>query len=172
VRELARRLEQGVTVDGLSAEASAAWRAADAADPGPTLERLRRLRDAYPDDARAHYEWASALDFAGREAEAAPVYEYALELGLPPMYRARALLQLGSTLRNMGQHDEAVDLLARAREEFPDDIALVGFHALALTSAGRAETAVRHLLETLADRLDTLELREYRAALRRYAREL
>jgi tetratricopeptide (TPR) repeat protein len=158
--------------DALAAEAAAAWRAADAADPGPTLERLRRLRDAYPDDARAHYEWASALDFAGREAEAAAVYEYALELGLPAMYRARALLQLGSTLRNIGRHDEAVELLASARTEFPEDVALTGFHALALTSAGRAEAAVRHLLEELADRVDTLEMREYRAALRRYAREL
>jgi tetratricopeptide (TPR) repeat protein len=158
--------------DALAAEASAAWRVAELADPGPTLERLRRLRDAYPDDPRAQYEWASALDFAGREAEAASVYEHALALGLPPGYRARALLQLGSSLRNLGRHEEAVELLARARAEFPDDVALTGFHALALTSAGRADAAVRELLETLVDRVDTIELREYRAALRRYAREL
>src|SRR5215208_3103540 len=127
--------------DALAAEASAAWRVADSRDPGPTVERLRRLRDAYPDDARAHYEWASALDFAGREAEAAPVYEHALSMGLPARYRAQAMLQLGSTLRNLGHHAEAVELLARARAEFPDDVALVGFHALALVSAGNAERA-------------------------------
>jgi tetratricopeptide (TPR) repeat protein len=158
--------------DALAAEAAAAWRAAQVADPGPTLERLRRLRDAYPDDGRAHYEWASALDFAAREAEAAPIYEHALALGLPPAYRAKAMLQLGSTLRNLGRVDEAVALLDRARDEFPEDLALAGFHALALTSAGRADVAVRELLEALVDHVDALELREYRAALRRYAREL
>lgn len=158
--------------DALSAEAAAAWRLAQVADPTPTLERLRRLRDTYPDDARAHYEWASALDFAAREAEAAPVYEHALVMGLPSGYRAKALLQLGSTLRNLGRVEEAVELLDGARDEFPENLALGGFHALALTSAGRADAAVRELLEMLVDHVDALELREYRAALRRYAREL
>jgi hypothetical protein len=47
--------------------------------------------------ARELFERACAHDRAGREDEAAPCYERALELGLGERERPRALLGLGST---------------------------------------------------------------------------
>jgi hypothetical protein len=47
-------------------------------------------------------------DFAGREAEAAPVYEQAFSAGLDGDDLRRGLIQYGSTLRNLGRFDEAL----------------------------------------------------------------
>jgi hypothetical protein len=50
------------------------WAAADADAPEPTVRYFRDLLARHPGDARALFEYAAALDFAGREAEAAPAH--------------------------------------------------------------------------------------------------
>lgn len=112
------------------------------------------------------YERGGAHDSAGREEQAIPLYEQALAAGLAGELRARCLLQLGSSLRNVGRVDEAVTLLEDARREFPEFRPLRAFLALALHSAGRDGDALRELLETIAD--EGL----YERALRAYAAEL
>jgi hypothetical protein len=52
-----------------------------------------------PDDAAALFERASAFDYAGREAEAEPLYRAALAAGLDERRRAQAVIQLASTVR-------------------------------------------------------------------------
>jgi tetratricopeptide (TPR) repeat protein len=84
-------------------------------------------------------------DRAGREAEAIPLYEEALRLGLSGPDRRRALVGLGSSLRNVGRHDEAVEVLSGAVVECPGDAALRVFLALALRSAGEERDAFRAL---------------------------
>ena len=105
-------------------------------------------------------------DSAGREDQAIPLYEQALAAGLTGDLRARCLLQLGSSLRNVGRIEEAVTLLQDARREFPDFRPLRAFLALALHSADRDREALRELLETIADE------GEYERSLRAYAAEL
>lgn len=112
------------------------------------------------------YERAGEHDSAGREDEAIPLYEQALAAGLSGELRARCLLQLGSSLRNVDRVEEAVALLADARREFPDFRPLRAFLALALHSAGRDRDALRELLEAIADE------GEYAKSLRAYAAEL
>jgi tetratricopeptide (TPR) repeat protein len=89
------------------------------------------------DLARQRYDQAAAYDRAGREAEAIPCYEEALELGLPEGLRRQALLGLGSSYRNVRRHSDAISLLEGAVAEYPDDAALKVFLALALWSGGR-----------------------------------
>jgi len=113
-------------------------------------------------DARELYRLGGEHDSAGREQEAIPLYEQALAAGLGEE-RPRALLQLGSSLRNAGRIDEAVALLADARREFPDFRPLRAFLALALHSAGRTEEALAELLHAIADE------GEYERSLRAYA---
>jgi cyanophycin synthetase len=108
-------------------------------------------------------------DRAGREAEAIPEYEDALRLGLPEATAQRALLGLGSSLRNVGRFDDAVRVLEEACGRFPDDAALRAFRALALSSAGRCEEALGDTLLLVAERVD---LAGYERALREYAGEL
>ena len=115
------------------------------------------------------FERAATHDRAGREAEAIPEYEEALRLGLPDGVRRRALLGLGSSLRNVGRFDDAVRVLDDACAHFPDDHALRAFRALAVASAGRCEPALGDALLLVAEQV---ELAGYARALRKYAGEL
>jgi tetratricopeptide (TPR) repeat protein len=112
------------------------------------------------------YALGGEHDSAGREDQAIPLYEQALAAGLGGELRARCLLQLGSSLRNVGRIEEAVALLQDARQEFPEFRPLRAFLALALHSAGRDGEALRELLETIADE------GEYERSLRAYAAEI
>jgi tetratricopeptide (TPR) repeat protein len=92
---------------------AAGWAAASAEDPEPTVRYFAGLLREHPDNASALLEYAGALDFAGRESEAAPVYQQALAAGLAGDELRQALTQYGSTLRNIGRHEEAVARLIR-----------------------------------------------------------
>jgi tetratricopeptide (TPR) repeat protein len=98
-------------------------------------------------EARAAYDSACQHDKQGEEAAAIPDYERALALGLPPEERWQALLGLGSSLRNVGRHEEAVRVLRAAVAEFPDHAPLRAFLALALHSHGEGREAMVSLLD-------------------------
>ncbi len=116
---------------GLADAISDGWAAADRDDPGPTVSYFRGLLDQHPAEPRALFGYASALDFAGREAEAAPVYEQAFAAGLDGDERREGLIQYGSTLRNIGRFDDAVSALRQADEQFPGHDSVAVFLALA-----------------------------------------
>jgi tetratricopeptide (TPR) repeat protein len=98
-------------------------------------------------EARAAYERACRCDSRGEEAAAIPEYERALALGLAPEERCSALLGLGSSLRNVGRHEESVRVLRAAASEFPENAALRAFLALALHSHGEGRQAMVTLLD-------------------------
>jgi hypothetical protein len=112
------------------------------------------------------FEEAGRHDTEGRAGEAIPLYEQALAGGLGEDERPRALLQLGSSLRNVGRIDEAVAMLQEARREYPDFRPLRAFLALALHSAGRDRDALAELLDAIADE------GVYQRSLRAYAADL
>jgi tetratricopeptide (TPR) repeat protein len=121
------------------------------------------------DPARAAVEEAFAHDRAGREADAIPCYERALDLGLPDGLRQQALLGLGSSLRNVRRHRDAVSVLEGAVAEYPEHGGLRFFLALARWSAGEEREAMR-VMGGLA--LDEADLRGYRRAAALYLDEL
>lgn len=133
---------------------------------------LHTLVEDFPRNARTHFELAGAFDYLGREEEAVEPYFRASALGLPAEDVPRLHVQLGSTLRNVGMLDESEQLLAQGRRQFPDHAAIQAFHALALTSLGRAEEAVASLLELLVAHAETIDLDGYQRALREYATDL
>lgn len=108
------------------------------------------MRDA----ARDRFEEACAHDRAGREEAAIPCYREALAAGLPDPLRPQALLGLGSSLRDVRRHAEAVDVLEGAVLEYPAHVGLRVFHALALRSAGREREAFQALGRLVVDELD------------------
>jgi tetratricopeptide (TPR) repeat protein len=160
------------TVDALAEALEAGWAAASRDDPEPTVSYFRDLLRRYPDEPRALLGYAGALDFAGREPEAAPVYQQALEAGLDGDDLRRCLIQYGSTLRNIGQVDQAVAMLRQAARQFPGQDSVQAFLALALATAGRPGEAVALLLNLALDRIDSDDLRDYQVPLRYYATEL
>lgn len=148
------------------------WDQADPDAPDATIDWFRKLLDGHPEEPQAIYEYASALDFAGREDGASVEYERAFAAGLSGDTLRRALIQYGSTLRNLGRHTEAVAALRKADELFPGHASVTAFLALALVSAGDGGAAVARLLELALDRLDDKDLRSYQRPLRAYAAEL
>jgi tetratricopeptide (TPR) repeat protein len=119
------------------------------------------------DSARAAYERASAFDSTGHPDKAVPHYRRALELGLDGDHRREAVIQLASSLRNLGQASESVALLTAERERRSDDLdaAVSAFLALALVDTGREREAVSVALTALVP-----HLRRYQRSLANYAR--
>ena len=136
------------------------------------LAIVRTLVERFPIDPRAHFEYAGALDYQGREADAVAPYRRAQALGLAGDELPRLYVQLGSTLRNVGELDEAERFLAAGRERFPEHAGIRAFHALALHSAGRCHEAVVELLDLIAANADRIDLDGYERALRAYTDEL
>lgn len=122
------------------------------------------------EDAAAIFEAASVRDYLGREAEAETFYRRALEIGLDDARHPQAVIQLASTLRNLGRPDEAVTLLRGWLVRHPDHaLADSGraFLALALLSAGHDREAAIVALRTLAPSLP-----QYATAVEEYAEAL
>jgi cyanophycin synthetase len=123
-------------------------------------------------DAVTEYELGGEHDSAGRAAEAIPHYERALALGLPAELVPRALLQLGSSLRNLGRLDDALALFDDAVARFPDDAALPLFRAFVLADLGRDREALVSVLDLARTRIAAPEIARYARALQGYTREL
>jgi len=132
------------------------------------IDELVAERD--PDDPAAVFEAASARDYAGLESEAEPLYRRAIELGLDGAVLPRAVIQLASTLRNLGRPNESVRLLENLLHGHPADEwtgPAAAFLALALASRGDERDATSVALAALADYLPV-----YSASVRGYAIEL
>ena len=133
------------------------WARFDEIEPADFLAKMRELVGETPlDHPAALFELASAHDSLGQEREAEPLYRAALEGGgLDSYRRRRAVIQLASTLRNLGKAGEAEELLRVERGEPPDELddAVAAFLALALADAGKPREALSVALAALAPHL-------------------
>ncbi len=112
------------------------------------------------------FEIACAHDSTGRSDLAVDGYRQALSAGLSEYRGRRAKIQLASSLRNLGQSDESVQILTEESTSVGDglDDAVTVFLALALADVGRDREAVAQLVHSLADHLP-----RYTASAHRYA---
>lgn len=131
------------------------------------------LPDGDPD---AMFERAGAWDSTGHSDVAVPLYEQALERGLSSPHRRQAVIQLASSLRNLGRAEESVALLQAERDTDPRLLdpsevqladAVSAFLALALVDVGRKREAVSIALGALGPRLP-----RYQRSVANYARLL
>jgi Tetratrico peptide repeat len=147
-----------------------AWATLEAQDE----EEFRALIDKLaaelpPDSGIGPFERACAFDSTGHSDRAVPLYREALERGLTGERRRRAVIQMASSLRNLGQPRESVDLLTSELDTTSDhlDDAVRAFLALALTDVGREREAVSVALTALAPHLP-----RYQRSTANYARLL
>ncbi len=98
-----------------------------------------------------------------------PLYRRALELGLGEDRRRQAVIQLASSLRNLGEASESATLLRAERDRRSDELddAVDAFLALALVDLGREREAAGLALGALAGHLP-----RYQRSLANYAREI
>jgi tetratricopeptide (TPR) repeat protein len=144
------------------------WASSDDYDDEELVKRIEDLVAELPSDsAVAAFERAGAFDSTGRSELAVPLYRRALELGLEGERRRRAVIQLASSLRNVGEADESVALLTEERGATSDhlDDAVSAFLALALVDTGQERQAVSIALSALAPHLP-----RYQRSLSNYAR--
>ena len=144
----------------------------DLDDPDERITRAAGLYAAHPGDARIAYEYAGTHDSAGHEAQAVPLYEESLRLGLREPLRHRAQLQLASSLRNLGRHEEALEVVADVSARHPESLGVAAFRALVEHDAGHPTAALRELLCTVVATSTDADVERYRRALTAYAEEL
>ena len=117
----------------------------------------------------APFERACAWDSTGHSDKAVPLYQEALDAGLSGIRRRRAVIQMSSSIRNVGRPAESVELLtaelARGSDELDDAARCV--LALALTDLGRAREAVSIVVGAMARHLP-----RYQRSMANYARLL
>ncbi len=146
------------------------WAAIDDYEGPDFRARIEALAAELPEgDAIGQFERACANDSTGVPEEAAPLYREALATGLTGIRRRRAVIQLASTLRNLGHPDESVALLRAEREEASDELddAVVCTLALALADTGREREAAGLAIGALARHLP-----RYNRSMAAYAAEL
>jgi hypothetical protein len=148
----------------------ALWQTLDDVDGATFLARMEHLVGELPaGSAVGAFERASALDSTGHSDLAVPLYRAALASGLHGLRRRRAVIQLASSLRNVGQAAESVALLTAERTAPPDELddSVAAFLALALVDAGREREAVARALTALARHLP-----RYQRSVARYAQAI
>ena len=149
---------------------ASAWATFDERSDVENRALIEALAGELPDgSAEASFERACVFDSTDASDLAVPLYREALERGLGPERRRRAVIQLASSLRNIGRADESVALLTEELGAASDELddAVHAFLALALTDVGRDREAVSHALGALAPHLP-----RYQRSLAAYARAL
>ncbi len=116
------------------------------------------------------FEYASALDFLGKETEAIPLYQRALELGLSGKKKTQAEIQLGSSLSVTGRNESAISILSRVLKETVDPAAL-SFLCIALFRSGETMKSLKTALNFILSGNQGL-IPEYERALSQYLDEM
>ena len=149
----------------------AAWAAFDELSEADFLALIEKLAAELPPDSGGigFFERASSLDSTGHEDMAVPLYRQALEHGLEGGRRRQAVIQLASSLRNIGRPEESAALLGAEIDAGSDDLddAVLAFLALALVDTGREREAVSVALAALVPHLP-----QYQRSVAAYARLL
>jgi Flp pilus assembly protein TadD len=146
------------------------WAAIDSYGEEEFLARMGKLTAELPaGNAVALFERGASFDSTGHSDLAVPLYRQALDLGLPGERRRRAVIQMASSLRNLGRPQASVALLTAERDAGSDhlDDAVTATLALALVDVGREREAVSITLTALARHLP-----RYQRSMANYARLL
>ncbi len=119
-----------------------AIKACQEAQDAEAIELARQAATAFPDSARANFEYGFQLQRAGRNSESLPYFRKAMSLDSKyeePFYF------YGGALLEVGKYDEAIRSLRAALEIKPDYVAAAVALARALMEQERYEEAVAGL---------------------------
>ena len=146
------------------------WRTIDERGCAEFVESMRQLTAELPEgNPDALFELGAAYDSTGSPQEAVNLYEAALRAGLSGLRRRRVRIQMASSLRNLGQPQQAAEMLFEELRRPSDELnqAVSAFLALALADLGREREALSISLGALSNYLP-----RYNRSLARYAEAL
>ena len=99
------------------------WAKLDGMEVPAFLSQMRQLTSERGDgDPAALFEMGAANDSTGFPEKAAVLYEQALQAGLSGIRRRRARIQMASSLRNLGQAQQAAAILADEMKQPSDEL--------------------------------------------------
>jgi hypothetical protein len=146
------------------------WSLLDELEPEEFRARIDALgAELGEDDPVGLFERGCANDSTGRPEVAVPLYQAALDGGVTGIRRRRAVIQMASSIRNLGRPEESVALLRAERERGSDELddAVVAALALALADTGRPLEAAGLAVTALARHLP-----RYNRSMAAYGEEL
>ena len=147
-----------------------AWTSIDDREEGEFRALIDELvAELPPGSPIAAFERACAFDSTGHSDLAVPLYRQALDTGIAGIRRRRSVIQMSSSLRNLGRPQESVELLTAESAAGSDELddAVTAVLALALTDVGREREAVSLAVGALARHLP-----RYQRSMANYARLL
>lgn len=130
---------------------------------------LLKIYPTNPENAYLNYQIAWSFDVLGKESQAVPYYERAIQLGMTEPDLEEAYLGLGSTYRALGNYQKAEQVLSEAQDKFPTNNALKVFYAMALFNLQQYSQSNQILLELLAQTSSDQNIRDYHKAIAFYA---
>ncbi|RXJ04421.1 hypothetical protein DS745_03280 [Anaerobacillus alkaliphilus] len=131
-------------------------------------EILDKLLEADPEDSQVNFYYGSFHDGLGNEREAIPYYEKALANDIQGPNREMAYVQLGSSLRCIGEYEKAMKILSNGLQEFPANGAIKVFLAICYYNTSEHEKSVQLLMTTLLDTSTDQSIQQYKRALTYY----
>jgi tetratricopeptide (TPR) repeat protein len=124
------------------------WKSADDGKAAEMLVKMKSLvSELEPNDPDGLFEWASIHDYLGLEVEAVAIYKQTLESGPTGLKSQKAVIQLASSLRNIGKANEAVVLLETNSFDDEMGVAAKAFLALAYFDSGNPAKALSIALD-------------------------
>ncbi len=121
------------------------------------IEHFRQLQATYPENARIRYELANCWLAFGVPEQALPHYRELLALpkanALPPRDMPRLYTQLGATLFQLEETEQALDIIEMGLGLHPSYRPLRAWRIFALEAAGKPEMAVLDALELMLESL-------------------
>lgn len=137
-----------------------------------SMEILRVELAKRPQDPLIHYQIACTHDALGKEKDAVPAYEKAMDLGLAGDDLRDAYLGLGSTYRTLGEYEKSREVFERGIAQFPEYRPLRVFLSLTLYNLGAADKSVEILLRELVETTTDDDIKSYERALLFYSDKL
>lgn len=125
-----------------------------------------------PENGYYQFQCAWTYDSLGKEQEAVPHYEKAIQLGLKPEFLVDAYLGLGSTYRTLGQYEESKRILVQALSEFPEAEHVKVFYAMTLYNLNEHSKSMETLLNTLILTSKHEGIKDYTKAIKFYSDKL
>lgn len=135
-------------------------------------EMLIAMAKDDPKSAEINYQCAWSFDVLGKEAEAVPYYENALQLGLNDEDTLGATIGLGSTYRTLGRYKKSKAVFESGLARFPENNALKTFYAMTLYNVGEHVKAMEILLTCLVQTSNDHDIISYKRAIGFYADKL
>ena len=121
------------------------------------IEHFKQLHATYPEHARIKFELAATWRAFGVPEQALPLYQELLALpksaGLPPKDMPRLYTQLGATLLETGDEQEALAIIDEGLALHPSYRSLRAWRLFALSDGGESQLALLEALELMLESL-------------------